>query len=160
MKYILLSFVIVFISAGCSNKNMMYYKYKRYHWEFDYIENDKNEVHLNQVICSCDGNPKTTVDARTCRELTFTIIDSVAAIEKRKLDLVSDTNIIKCNYKVCYSVASDCDEDCYDPPIGHIKIIYWTKNKIMLKENISVFDKRNNKTLKFQGFRVFKRDWG
>jgi len=148
---------LVLIFTSCSYNNIMYDRYKRFHWEVDMYDNKDNSAILYQAICKCDDNPRKVCDGRSCRTLTFLFIDSIAAKEKRYLDLKLDTNIVRCNFESDYSFGITPDK-YFGKPEGHIKIILWTKNKVILREKLSVFDYTKNEPLNYFGFRTYKRD--
>jgi hypothetical protein len=131
-------------------------RYKPYYWEFNIYETVDNSIILEHEICY--RHPERIAEGRTCRVIDYIIIDSVAAMNQRKLDLIADTHIVKSTYEICYSTKTNSEDDICQPK-GYIKILSWEKNKLILKEDVSFFDKEKNDTVQVVGTRVFKKDW-
>ena len=97
------------------------------------------------------------IDEEFCYYLTLKIIDTTAIKTKTKLDLETDTSIVKAGYGM-FSVWNWSDEN--NKVSGQIEIIKWDKNEVILKENVQVIDFRRKETKKFIGIRTFNRKDG
>jgi hypothetical protein len=90
-------------------------------------------------------------------KLTFKFIDTTAAKQKRLINLVADTTILKCYYSI-FSIWNWSDE--HYTMKGDIEIVEWKYNSITLKENVFINDIRRKKKLKFKGKRTFIKHEG
>jgi hypothetical protein len=93
------------------------------------------------------------IDEEVKYYLQFTIIDTSAALAKRIIDLTTDSLIINTRYTVFKNMRHYHGNKVS----GHIEIIKWGDNEILLRENIHATIHELNETREFIGKHLFKK---
>lgn len=146
---LIFSFFLLCTFVSCSWQNLLNYKYFEHYEEKNFFVIDK-DVQLSQSICY---NKPHIIDEEHCYDLNLIFLDSSLAILKKKIDLETDTSIVKVNYGI-FSIWNWRDENNHIS--GHVEILAWNNESITLKEDILVVDHRRNNAKKLKGKRVFK----
>ena len=153
-----LLFILVFFAGlgtalGQRDTNLLTYKDSIYYSEKSIITSAREFTLYQDIYYNVPG----TIDEEFVYTLTLVFIMPKLVHKRRVLDLASDTAIVKSKYGV-FSVWNWSDEN--NLVSGRIEILEWRKRKVTIKENISVWDKRRNKRVKFIGTRTFTRQKG
>lgn len=137
---------------ACCTPNLLMYKYKPFFTENNIIKNEGDYL-LCQII---KYNRPLIIDEEFRYIINFNFKDTIAAKNKRKLDLSIDTTIVKC-YFGFFSVW--IWEDIRKINSGKIEILKWDDNGIKIKEDIKVYDDiRKKRFMKFKGKRIFTKN--
>lgn len=149
MPRITLLFAVFIVLNACGSSNLLLYKYRRFYDEQQYFERDSSSINLYQSVC----HVPRAIDAGSCYELAFFVLDSAAALSKRVLNPATDTAIIKYSY----GIFSVWDWDAEGSVVtGEIRILHWGSKKIRIKENLVVVDNSRHDTKQFKGRRTFR----
>jgi hypothetical protein len=144
---VLLLCIVSLLTTGCNN--VLKLASKKHYKENSIITSD-SVFTLYQNVCY---DKRNYVDEEFCYELRLKFIDTTAARIKKKIDLESDSLIVKASYGV-FSMWNWGNEN--NQVSGQIEILKWGNQEIILRENIQVRDIRRKKTKQFRGTRTFK----
>lgn len=148
LRVTFLSFVLISLFS-CHPANILTYKYKRYYHEKSTLFRDTT-IELEQRI---RYNRPNTVDEEFSYFLNMSIIDTAAAIQRKRLYLVADTSIVR-SYGGRFSVWDWESEG--NTVSGWVKILRWGAHRITVKENVSVYDRHRKEKKRFKGRRTFR----
>lgn len=147
-KWTTLITLISILSFSCSTSNVLLYKKQKYYTENNIISS-KEMGKIHQRVCY--NNPQIK-DEEHCHELSFTIKNIESALQKKIINIETDTDIVKCEYSVFSTWNWDNENNKVS---GTFEILKWTKDEIELNENIIINDYRRKTVKTFKGKRTF-----
>lgn len=148
MPKITLLFAVFIVLNACSQSNLLLYKYRRFYDEQNYFKRGSS-INLYQSVC----HVPRAIDAGSCYDLAFFVLDSAAALSKRVLNPATDTAIIRYSY----GIFSVWDWDAEGSVVtGALSILHWGPKKIRIKENLVVVDNSRHDTKRLKGRRTFR----
>ena len=136
--------------TACNKNNVLALKKKKYFIEQSFFTVDSS-MELQQIV---RYNRPEVIDEEYDHNLSFCFLYTTAAKSKRVLNLEKDTSIVK----TTYSISSTWVWNDFRKVKGKITIIKWERDRIVLKENVTVLGHRgSNKMLEYKGTRTFIR---
>ncbi len=144
---------LLLLLCACAPSNLLTYKYHRHYHEQSIITSDS----VFTLYQNINYNVPHIIDEEFSYELTFQFKDSLAAKNKKYLNLATDTGLVKTNYDIFSVWSWDAQKSAVT---GEIEILKWNKNEVVLKENVTVKDFTNNETKHYRGTRRFIRKEG
>lgn len=148
LAYLLPALAIIPAITGCKPTNLLTYKHRAYYSETSIIYRDST-MRLEQSVFY---NKPGTIDEEYSCLLTLTFKDTAAARAKKILNLASDTLIVKARFDIVS--VWNWGGDGY-PATGQVEILTWERDKIRLKENVTVVHKQRNEKYQLKGVRTF-----
>lgn len=149
MSRLTLLFAVLIVLNACGPSNLLLYKYRRFYDEQQYFKRGSSSINLYQSVC----HVPRAIDAGSCYDLVFFVLDSTAALSKRVLNPATDTAIIQYSYGIFSVWDWDADGSVVT---GEISILHWGPKKIRIKENLVVIDNSRHDTKRFKGRRTFR----
>ena len=154
--YTIISISFLNIICGQTTKiNLRQLAKKKNYSERTFILKDtSSQIKLYQDICY---NKKGVMDEEFSHTLTFLIFDTLLAKKKRTINCL-DTIIAKISYDL-FSVWN-WEQENYTMT-GDFEIIELSKQKATIRQNITVIDLNNKRTLYFNGIKtyVYNAQW-
>jgi len=145
--------IVVFLSItvlACKTENLLLLQKKQYYFEYNILNTD-SIVTLKQTIAyrphQIDGGSSTII--------TLYLLNPTFALQKHKLDLEKDSDIVKCNYDI--ESVWNWEEEKYSLK-GNFEIKDWKADQITIAENITVYDFRRKQNYSFKGVRTFSKE--